>query len=74
VERIPARGVPSRDCLEGHFNSKEPLINSILRQGMTLQAAENSIRAAISVRARLVGQGFSPDCRKCRKFNAGFSS
>jgi hypothetical protein len=24
-------------------------------------------------RARLVGQGFSPDCRKCSKINMGFS-
>jgi hypothetical protein len=25
------------------------------------------------IRARLVGQGFSPDCRKCCKINEGFS-
>jgi hypothetical protein len=40
---------------------------------MGARCAEKALIKPVYIRARLVGQGFSPDCRKRRKINPGFS-
>jgi hypothetical protein len=68
---VTAMCIDSIECET--FNAERLFHILVFDRAWLYSLRKNAKVGARSVRARLVGQGFNPDCRTCNKMKAGFS-